>query len=223
MLEQIGAKTALWVLWQLNYLRDVPIVGDLQREIAGKILSLFLPLGESVSFADIWHGILPMDNSIQDNLMPTCFAELWFDMDKAAEAVRTLRELHLSNSGAIGNFFTEFYAAKASPFWLSSSFSGWKFRIGVNFFQYNTLQGSLDQRADPADFFRLYFDHFDKNGPPYNCHLGKYLTPRFSELARLRQMYPKYDEWMQIRTKMDPHQIFVTPYWRKCFLIPLVH
>jgi hypothetical protein len=85
---QIGAKTALWVLWQLNYVRDVPIIGKLEKAIAGKILSIFLPLKESVTFSDIWYSVLPMDNSIDDSLMPTCFAELWFDLDKAAGKCR---------------------------------------------------------------------------------------------------------------------------------------
>jgi D-arabinono-1,4-lactone oxidase len=79
---QIGAKTALWVLWQLNYVRDVPILGDTEKQIAGKILNIFLTLG-AVNFSDIWYNILPMDNSIQDSLMPTCFAEFWVDMDRA--------------------------------------------------------------------------------------------------------------------------------------------
>ena len=76
--------TALWVLWQLNYFRDTPVVGNIEKEIAGKILNLFLQLGETVAFSDIWYSVLPMDNSIQDTLMPSCFAEFWFDMDDAA-------------------------------------------------------------------------------------------------------------------------------------------
>lgn len=128
----MGAKTALWVLWQLNYFRDVPIIGNIEKEIAAKILNLFLPLDESVPFSDIWYNILPMDNAIKDTLMPSCFAEFWVDMDKAAgeyqvlytpslkfnwdkfvlDAVSTLRDLHMSDSSTIGNYFTEFYCAK---------------------------------------------------------------------------------------------------------------
>ena len=36
-------------------------------------------------------------------------------------------------------------------------------------------------------------------------------------------MYPKYDEWMQVRETLDPGQVFVTPYWRKQFLIPPIY
>jgi D-arabinono-1,4-lactone oxidase len=107
-----------------------------------------------------------------------------------------------------------------SPFWLSPSFTGDKFRLDDKIFQYDTQLGSLSERSDPADFFRPYFEYFDKRGPPYTCHLGKYMPPSFGELQRLRRMYPKYDEWMQLRAKLDPNQIFVTPYWRKHFLIP---
>jgi hypothetical protein len=75
--------TGLWVLWQLNYYRDTPVVGSIEKEIAGKILNLFLQLKESITFVDIWSRTLPMDNSIRDTLIPSCFTEFWFDMDKA--------------------------------------------------------------------------------------------------------------------------------------------
>lgn len=114
------------------------------------------------------------------------------------------------------------HTTQQSPFWLSPSFSGDKFRLDVNFFQYDTELGSLTDRSDPKDFFKIYFDYFDKHGPPYNCHLGKYMAPGFGDLSRLRRMYPKYDEWMAVRAKLDPRQVFVTPYWRKRFLIPAV-
>jgi len=217
-LKQIGAMTALWLLWQLNYFRDNPILGPIEKEIAGKILNIFLPLGESVTFSDIWSAIIPMDNAIKDTLIPSCFAEFWIDVDKAADAVNTLRDLNLSDSGTIGNFFTEFYSAKKSPFWLSPSYTGDKFRLDVNFFQYDTEKFSL-KRSDPAVFFRPYFEYFDKHGPEYRCHLGKYVTPNFGNLKLLRSSYPKYDEWMQIRATLDPRQVFVTPYWREHFLI----
>lgn len=220
VLMQIGAKTALWLLWQLNYFRDTPIIGAIEKEIAAKILNIFIPLGVSVTFSDIWSNIIPMDNGIQDTLLPSAFAEFWFDVDKAADAVNTLRALNESDSGTIGNFFTEFYSAKRSPFWLSPSYTGDKFRIDVTFFQYDTELGSVTKRSDPADFFRPYFEYFDKHGPEYRCHLGKYVTPDFGNLKRLRSSYPKYDEWIQIRAKLDPRQVFATPYWREHFLIP---
>ena len=83
-MEQMGAMTVLWVLWQLNYARDVPIIGTIEKEIAAKLLDIFIPLHVSVKFSDIWYNILPMDNAISDKLMPSCFAEFWFDMDMAA-------------------------------------------------------------------------------------------------------------------------------------------
>lgn len=223
LIHQFGAMTGLWLLWQMNYFRDTPVVGSIGKKIAAKLLDLFIPLKESIPFVDLWSRALPMDNSMQDTLMPSCFTEFWFDMDKAADAVSTLKALHLSDSSTIGNFFTEFYAAKKSPFWLSSSFTGDKFRLDVNLFQYDMAFGSLTERYDPADFFRPYFEYFDKHGPSYRCHLGKYIAPGFGDLQRLRRMYPKYDEWMQVRARLDPRQIFVNPYWRKHFLIPPAH
>ena len=107
-------------------------MGPIEKKIAAKILNIFIPLGKSVPFSDIWSAIIPMDNAIKDTLIPTAFAELWFDVDKAAgmcfcgapisyfccltvilsDAVKTLRDLNESDSGTIGNFFTEFYSAK---------------------------------------------------------------------------------------------------------------
>ena len=66
----------------------MPIIGNIEKTIAGKILDIFLPLKESVTFSDIWYNVLPMDNSIHDTLMPSCFAEFWVDMDKAAGKYR---------------------------------------------------------------------------------------------------------------------------------------
>ena len=120
------------MLWQLNYFRDTPIVGPIEKEIAAKILNIFLPLGGSVTFSDIWSATIPMDNAIKDTLLPSCFAEFWIDVDKAAgtcfcsthislffcltvtisDATKALRDLNQSDSGTIGNFFTEFYSAK---------------------------------------------------------------------------------------------------------------
>lgn len=128
-IHQFGAMTGLWLLWQMNYFRDTPVVGSIGKKIAAKLLDLFIPLKESIPFVDLWSRALPMDNSMQDTLMPSCFTEFWFDMDKAAgkchvhfyvdpsnplvpDAVSTLKALHLSDSSTIGNFFTEFYAAK---------------------------------------------------------------------------------------------------------------
>lgn len=89
----------------------------------------------------------------------------------------------------------------------------------MNFFQYDTKPESLSARSDPKDFFKIYFDYFDAHGPPYTSHLGKYLPPKFGKLERLRRMYPKYDEWMKIRARLDPDQVFVTHYWREHLLI----
>lgn len=80
---QVGAKIILWILWQLNYARNLPIIGPVEKEIAGKVLGLFMPLKETVDFSDVWFKTLPMDEAIDDHLMPTCFAEMWFDMDRA--------------------------------------------------------------------------------------------------------------------------------------------
>ena len=46
----------------------------------------------------------------------------------------------------------------------------------------------------------------------YRLHWGKSLS---GDVAYLKERYPRWDDFMQLREKMDPHQIFVTDYWRK--------
>ncbi len=41
--------------------------------------------------------------------------------------------------------------------------------------------------------------------------LGKALS---GEVDCLRQQFPRWDDFMRVRQRVDPHQVFVTYYWR---------
>ena len=60
----------------------------------------------------------------------------------------------------------------------------------------------------------------------YRPHWGKYLPPSDQPIKsgkndiwygpdKLKTLYPKWDQWMQLRQKVDPDQIFLNDYWRE--------
>jgi D-arabinono-1,4-lactone oxidase len=119
---------------------------------------------------------------------------------------------------AAGNFATEIYGAKESPFWLSMSYGGDMVRVDPYWLARN--RGDL----------RKYFSYFwgvllDISGT--RLHWGKYLplpgqkcgTKTFN-LAYLKSVYPRMNDWLTKREEMDPDQVFVTDYWRGIFEIP---
>ncbi|GLB42811.1 putative D-arabinono-1,4-lactone oxidase [Lyophyllum shimeji] len=214
------AKVILAFLWQATFNGRSEFNG-----LAAILLNLFVPAGpdNSLTFSDKWYNVLPMDNSVDDLVLPTCFNEIWIDPEHVDAAMQVCRELHIKDPGSIGNFFTEIYTAKESKFWLSPSFSRPKIRLDVNFFQYDTEPGNFLppwQFYPPELFFVKYWNALDQAGIPYTTHWGKYRPDSQCNVAYLRQQYPNYDKWMKLREEMDPDQMFVTPYWRKHLQIP---
>jgi hypothetical protein len=155
-------------------------------------------------FWDVWWHGLPMDNDIDDRLMPTDFTEIWIPLSKTSEVMSKLRDFYAENGyGATGSYSCELYAAKQSDFWMSPSYGQNMFRVDVFWFGYN--------EGDPAiNYYPQFWDLLTKN---FECrfHWGKHMPVNPDYLAR---QYPKWKEFMALRERMDPKQIFVTQYWR---------
>ena len=69
------------------------------------------------------------------------------------------------------------------------------------------------RRGNPAtDFYPQYWkllEQFD-----FRFHWGKYPPPRLLHGCRVSQeAVPKWDDFLTLRKKMDPHDIFLTSYW----------
>jgi len=171
------------------------------KELAALLLGLFNPItqgGEdgAQKFCDWWWRALPMDNEISDTIMPVSFTELWFPIDQTEGIMNELNVLFTTDFAAVGNFFTEVYAARESPFWMSPSYGGNKVRVDATWFTAN-------KKGDPAEFFKPYWSTFEKRG--YKCHWGKYTPDDYG--VGVKGRYQKYDEWMKVREKMDPKQV----------------
>jgi len=201
--------------WILKLL--MRIVGWLYpKHILPLVINLFNPVDSKSDppqkFWDTWWDGLPMDNKVDDKLMPVDFTEIWIPIEKSKDVMTALRDFYRQNGfKATGSFSCEVYSAKKSVFWMSPSYDRDVIRIDIFWFGYNS--GSPSENYYPQ-FWNLLMKNTD-----FSCrfHWGKYMpvAPEY-----LKKQYPKWDEFMLLRNKMDPDQIFVTDYWRKHLGIP---
>ncbi|UQA57364.1 D-arabinono-1,4-lactone oxidase [Polyangium aurulentum] len=157
-----------------------------------------------------WKG-LPMDNGMDDVLMPTLFTEIWIPLSRTREVMTTLRDFfERGGLDATGTYSFELYAAKASPFWLSASYGEPVFRVDVFWFGYNA--------GDPTkDFYPKFWDLLAPFG--FKLHWGKYLpndpAPLKSWAKYLSQQFAHWNDFLAQRARLDPKNIFLTSYWRE--------
>ncbi len=173
-----------------------------------------------VKFEDNWYAALPMDNAISDTLFPVRFTELWitFDdhslSDRVAEVLQTLNNFfdtiykngHAPFPG--GAFSVELEVGKKSDFWMSPGY-GNKNSIRVDVFWFGKNAGS------PSDsYYPLFWNALA--GFNFRCHWGKYLPDGDSAQGweYLKPLYPKWDDFMNLRKQLDPMDIFLSDYWR---------
>ena len=189
--------------------------------LIGAILRVFVPLFKPFSpkhFRDIWFETLPMDNQTHtDSIMKMEFTEIWMPLDQCQTVMDKLLAL-FENQQACNNLATEMYGAKETPFWLSMSYNQKMVRVDPYWWAYN--------KGDKRKFFSYFWDVL-LDIPGTRLHWGKYLplpgqkygNTTFN-LDYLKKVYPKMDDWLKMREKMDPDQVFVNDYWRDILEIP---
>lgn len=186
-------------------------------DIIPRWYSAFVPLdrdargGKPQQFQDYgWRGI-PMDNGVDDKLLPSWFSELWVPMPKVHRMVTLLKD-HFERGGlkATGTYSFEIYASKRTPFWMSPSFGEEDIaRVDCLWFGRNA--------GDPYAFYEQYWELLKPLG--YRLHWGKFL-PRDPEPGKLwakyfAEQFPRWHDFMRLRAELDPHNIFLTRYWRE--------
>lgn len=193
------------------------------------LLKAFVPLNKKQWFRDDWYKALPIDDQVDVNgLMDTLFCEMWFPKDEIDNVMIKLESLFATDPKAIGNFIVEFYAAKASPFWLSPSYGRDSFRVDLYWWRRNF--------GNSETYFARFWDVL-LEVPGARFHWGKHLPipgKSYGRVSRdgidgkrttfnleyLSKTYSKLKSWLDLREQMDPHQIFVNDYWRDIFSIP---
>lgn len=188
-------------------------------KLKADLLKLFCNPGDKQEFRDVWYKALPIDDQADvDGDIKTLFSEFWFPEDQIDTVMQRLEELFRDNPKAAGNFIVELYCAKQSPFWLSPSYGHNVFRVDLYWWNRNI--------GDSRKYFGIFWDKL-LDVPGARLHWGKYLPipgQQYGENSfapqRLNQNYPKFADWLKLREKMDPQQMFVTDYWRQILDIP---
>lgn len=173
------------------------------------ICKVFVPIDKNgpQTFTDVWYNGIPMDNQMNDKLMPIWFTELWIDIDKTEQVMDKLLIFFNEKNEHTGSFNFEIYAAKASNFWMSPSYLTDVIRIDILWFS-NNLVG-------PTAFYQQFWDLLQEFN--YRPHWAKYLPDGNGPqgFKYLQSVYPRWNDWKKIRYEMDPDQVFVNEYWRK--------
>ncbi|MEJ7734627.1 MAG: D-arabinono-1,4-lactone oxidase, partial [Polyangiaceae bacterium] len=153
-------------------------------------------------FWDSWHRALPMDDEIDERLLPTAFTEIWLPLEHTGEAMRRLRDLYRDDPAAAGSFVTELYAAGPSPFWMSPAHGGAMLRINLFWLEKNP--------GDPREqFFPRIWALFEDLSP--RLHWAK-LVPLDARAAG-RTLAPSFAHWqdfLRVRAELDPDGLFLT-------------
>ncbi|NUP05941.1 MAG: FAD-binding protein [Polyangiaceae bacterium] len=201
--NDLAKETARWVNTRLD-------------EVIDGVLNLFVPLdGDKPPqiFQDTWMCGLPMDNQMDDRLWPTVFTELWVPLHRAQAAMARMRDFYAAGGDRkrsfqnTGSFSCEIYGARRNRFWMSPAFDTDVVRFNVFWFGNNA--------EDPSAAF---FPRFWELLKPleFRPHWGKALPRPAAEYAQYyRSVFPRLDDFLLLRDKLDPSGVFATPYWRE--------
>ncbi|MBY0496947.1 MAG: FAD-binding protein [Cyanobacteria bacterium] len=188
-----------------------------------EVLSLFVSTGKDGAaaiqeFCDRGFMGLPLDNQMDDLLMPTWFTELWVPFTpgdgRLQDAITRLRRCFDADGtargayAATGAFAFELYVAKRDDkFFLSPASGSHAFRVDVFWFGHN--------RGNPVtDFYPQFWNALEPLG--YRLHWGKFLpAPDPARPDRLTVLYPSWKKWQAVRDRVDPKGLFLTRYWRE--------
>ncbi|WP_257449998.1 FAD-binding protein [Archangium lipolyticum] len=199
---------------------DDPPYGPLTERVVRLVLNAFVPSKETKEFRGPWHEILPMDDGVSDELLPTDFTELFIDIARSAEVMKLLDGYfnpdpsdtqgagEARGMGRTGAYAFEIYAGAASPFWMSPSQGRHSIRVDVFWFR-------TDKEHVRQNFYERFWELLAPFG--FRLHWGKYL-PRPDSLTGtdyLRRQYPMWDRFMEVRQRMDPDGVFLSGYWKE--------
>ena len=216
-LFEIIDRLPTWLEWLFKqwfgdnsptYKELVAKLENIQDGVLHMILKFFVTTGEDQTFQDIWWNGLPMDNQMSDKLFPVWFTELWIPISQTQATMNFLNTFYEDPENA-GIFSTELYAAKSSQFWLSPAYQTDVFRIDIFWF--------AKDEGNPADYYDRFWKALPAAGFNFRPHWGKYLPdPNGPQgTAYLQSQYPRWNDFMTLRQEMDPHNLFVTPYWKR--------
>lgn len=206
-----------WPDWLLDTMGDTPKTRGIVQMVDQVFYPMIFPavIGLFVKndgpegpqrFCDVGYKGIPMDNQMNDRLMPVWFTELWIPINQTRKAMNALKKFYAASPQNAGTFGCEIYASKSNTFWMSPSYKTDVCRFDIFWFAYN--------KGDVREFYKKFWDLL----APFRFrpHWGKYLpSPEGPQgVSYLKKNYPKWQAWMDLREQLDPHQVFVNDYWR---------
>ena len=197
-------------------------VNSLVTALFPKLLPVFQPMtkrGGETKFHDWYWRSLCMDNTVSDELLGTEFTEIWVPIQHAQKVMNLYQEMFTKGGDdATGYFSTEVYGGPPMSGWMHPGYTDGKdaykdgtVRIDVYWFRDNAGIPNTDE-----GFLEQYWQVLRDNGIPFRLHWGKFV-PRF-DFAEWAAYYkanlPRFDDFMKLRAKRDPDNLFFTEYWR---------
>jgi D-arabinono-1,4-lactone oxidase len=179
-----------------------------------KMLNMFFPettkKNPPQKFWDNWSTGLMMDQvEFSDELFNMVYTEIWVDL-KDADRVINAFQSHYTADGVKATWFycVEILGGKSSDFWLHPGYGRDSLRLSINWWSKNNEK--------TMDYYQQFWDLLNKQGIPFRLHWGKYLAPATSATGAvyLKQQFPRWSDFMALRKKMDPDNIFLNSYWR---------
>ncbi len=216
--------SVLWILSILLIVLPFSLFRKLYLKLFPKLLGMLQSRTKikdlrEVQFHDYMWRSLPMDNQASDIMMGIEFTEIWIPLEYTQQVMALMSDYFKDNGlSATGFSMTELYAGKKSKFWLSPAYAEDDSDHGnvlrVDLFWYRANEG------DPSDcggFYDQFWRLFRNNGIPYRLHWAKFL-PNYDQkewAGYLKSQYPMWDAFMEIRKKQDPHNVFLSDYWKR--------
>jgi FAD/FMN-containing dehydrogenase len=200
--------------------RPVPVVARLVRDeilggaigatagVVGRLVPVAAPRGNRVAtaltarrtFADHSATVFTAAGTVGSRATPRfCAMEYAIAREHAPAAVRRIRAL-IAERGWRLSFPVEVRTAAADENWLSTAYGRDVAYIGVR----------CSRRDSAGEYFRAVEEIMrDYDGRP---HWGL-LHNRVDD--ELRQLYPRFGDFLAVRDRMDPHRLFGNPYLQR--------
>jgi len=161
-----------------------------------------------------------MDNEADEILMGTEFTEIFIPIKYTERAMQLLNDIYTKKGyEATGFYSTEIYAGYPSKSWIHPGYEEGEYAVGtfrIDIFWYVNNDGNP---AAKGGYFQQFWDLFRDNKIPFRLHWGKFIPDYdYKEWAAYyRANFPKWDDFLRLREKRDPKNIFLTTYWKRRF------
>ena len=198
----------------LNLDKLKPVIEWIFPYIYPVLTDQFFPLNSPhhppQEFYDLWLGSLPMDKvEFSNRLFDLEYTELWFPIDKAQQVISVLNQFYTADGyAATGYYCVEIMAGKQTSSWMSPAYRCDSIRVNIKLFR--------NSAREPRNFFAQFWDLFAENNLPFRLHWSFDLPDPASRAGvnYLKNQYPKWNDFMQLRKEMDPDDLFLTDYWK---------